>query len=83
MVVDDAVLVLHLDRGVAQVLQLIGGDDLADRAFRAGGLAARQGGHGAEAGELQPLGLDVPVGQLLAEGLVGQGRAFLDRKSVV
>ena len=74
-VVDDAELVLHLDRRVGQVLQLAGGDDLADRAFRPRRLAARQGGHGAEAGVLQPLGLDVPVGQLLAERRVAERRA--------
>ena len=50
-------------------------DDLADRAFRPRRLAAGERRQGAVARVFQPLGLDVPVGDLLAQTAVLDGQA--------
>ena len=74
---EDAALLHQVHGEGGDVLQLGAVDQLADRGFRPRRLAARQRRHGAEVRVLEALARHVPVGELVAHGLVLEGRAVV------
>src|ERR1700678_4116721 len=66
-IADQAELVLALDQPLGEILQPVGGHELADGHFGPGRLAARQCRQAAQLREAQALGLYVPDRQSLSE----------------